>query len=75
MLYIYIKCRLVVGGECVFTQNDTIDSTEFDNTTQICCSRSGVHDRYQQGQEVDCCGGKNKRIYMYFTKIRALISL
>ncbi|XP_052712067.1 uncharacterized protein LOC128186309 [Crassostrea angulata] len=46
----------VVGGECVFTQNDTIDSTEFDNTTQICCSRSGVHDRYQQGQEVDCCG-------------------
>uniref|UniRef100_A0A8W8JFJ0 Uncharacterized protein n=1 Tax=Magallana gigas TaxID=29159 RepID=A0A8W8JFJ0_MAGGI len=44
------------GGECVFTQNDTIDSTEFDNTTQICCSRSGVHDRYQQGQEVDCCG-------------------
>lgn len=71
MLYNIRKChRLVVEEECLFTQNDAIVRTKFNATTQICCL-SGVYDRYQEGLEVDCCGGKYN--LTHFMKICALI--
>lgn len=27
------------------------------NRTHICCKSSGIHERYQEGEEVDCCAG------------------
>lgn len=49
---------IVVDSECVYTKIDEILGEKFNTTTQICCKGSGVHDKYQLGQEVECCGGK-----------------
>lgn len=49
---------IVVDSECVYTKIDEILGEKFNTTTQICCKESGVHDKYQLGQEVECCGGK-----------------
>ncbi|XP_052711731.1 uncharacterized protein LOC128186044 [Crassostrea angulata] len=50
----------VVGEvQCVYTKNGEILSAPFDNNIQICCRESGVLNRFEQGQEVDCCGGKH----------------
>lgn len=27
------------------------------NSTHICCKGSGVHERYQEKEEVECCKG------------------
>eukprot|EP00105_Crassostrea_gigas_P039667 XP_019923815.1 PREDICTED: uncharacterized protein LOC109619043 [Crassostrea gigas] len=49
---------LVVDDECVYTKNGEIQYAKFNETTQICCPRSGVHDKCQKEQEVQCCGDK-----------------
>ncbi|XP_052712109.1 uncharacterized protein LOC128186346 [Crassostrea angulata] len=46
----------VVDGECVYSKIDQITSAKINQTTQICCRRSGVHARYQEEMEIDCCG-------------------
>lgn len=38
---------------------DEILGAKFIVTTQICCLRSGVHARYQEELETDCCRGKH----------------
>ncbi len=50
--------HVVVDGECVYSKIDQITSAKINQTTQICCRRSGVHARYQEEMEIDCCGGK-----------------
>ncbi|XP_062586601.1 galaxin-like [Saccostrea cucullata] len=41
---------------CVYTKNDTILEQSFNASTQICCGKSGVHEKYHLGQRMDCCG-------------------
>lgn len=55
-----MKTDTVVDDECVYTNNSEIQYAKFNETTQICCPRSGVHDKCQKEQEVQCCGGKCK---------------
>nr|XP_034334739.1 uncharacterized protein LOC117691924 [Crassostrea gigas] len=49
---------VVVDDECVYTNNSEIQYAKFNETTQICCPRSGVHDKCQKEKEVQCCGDK-----------------
>ncbi|XP_052710958.1 uncharacterized protein LOC128185396 [Crassostrea angulata] len=44
--------------ECTYIKKDTPSDAKFDPETQICCRKSGVHERFQQGKEMDCCGEK-----------------
>lgn len=53
-----MKNHTVVDNECVYTKIDEILGAKFNATTEICCKGSGVHDKYQLGYEVECCGGK-----------------
>eukprot|EP00105_Crassostrea_gigas_P014215 XP_011430801.1 PREDICTED: uncharacterized protein LOC105330648 [Crassostrea gigas] len=60
MISVNCEKKIVVDSECVYTKIDEILGEKFNTTTQICCKGSGVHDKYQLGQEVECCG---ERIY------------
>lgn len=62
---------IVVDSECVYTKIDEILGEKFNTTTQICCKGSGVHDKYQLGQEVECCGGKKFQLKSTFIHISA----
>lgn len=53
-----IIAKVIVDLKCVYTEKDTISEAKFDPETQICCRKSGVHERFQQGKEMDCCGEK-----------------
>lgn len=46
----------VVDYKCVYEENDKITDAEFDPATQICCPKAGVRERFELGQEMDCCG-------------------
>ncbi|XP_062599193.1 uncharacterized protein LOC134260655 [Saccostrea cucullata] len=65
--YLHFLCLVVVvhdsmslvlsNGKCLYSMNETSpDDAPFNKTTQICCTKSGVHDKYYQGHEVECCG-------------------
>lgn len=58
---------VIVDLKCVYTEKDTLSDAKFDPATQICCQKSGVHERFQQGKEMDCCGGKT-----YITMLRII---
>lgn len=58
---------VIVDLKCVYTEKDTLSDAKFDPATQICCQKSGVHERFQQGKEMDCCGGKK-----YITMLRII---
>eukprot|EP00105_Crassostrea_gigas_P014212 XP_011430798.2 PREDICTED: uncharacterized protein LOC105330646 isoform X1 [Crassostrea gigas] len=53
-----IIAKVIVDLKCVYTEKDTLSDAKFDPATQICCQKSGVHERFQQGKEMDCCGEK-----------------
>lgn len=46
----------VVDCKCVYEEKYGISEAKYDPATQICCQKSGVRERFKQGQEMDCCG-------------------
>ncbi|XP_062586600.1 uncharacterized protein LOC134248191 [Saccostrea cucullata] len=64
--YLYFLCLVVVvhnsmgrvlsNGNCISSMNGTADDAPFNKTTQICCTKSGIHEKHYQGHEVECCG-------------------
>ena len=48
--------KTVVDNICVFkTDDERLTEVQFDNATQICCEK--VHEKMQNGKEIECCGG------------------
>ncbi|XP_062597108.1 uncharacterized protein LOC134258572, partial [Saccostrea cucullata] len=53
----YSMGRVLSNGDCIYSVNETsTDDAPFNKSTQICCTKSGVHDKYYKGHEVGCCG-------------------
>ena len=49
--------KIVVDNICVFkTDDERLTEVQFDNATQICCEK-GIHEKMQNGKEIECCGG------------------
>lgn len=55
---------LVVDCKCAYEEEYEISNARFDPETQICCQKGGVRERFRQGQEMDCCGGKKRNILL-----------
>lgn len=67
-IYIYIVTHIVIVTmwgffhlkQCIyisFVITLDIAKKTMRNRTHICCKSSGVHERYQENEEVDCCAG------------------
>eukprot|EP00105_Crassostrea_gigas_P019768 XP_011438365.1 PREDICTED: uncharacterized protein LOC105335919 [Crassostrea gigas] len=46
----------VVDCKCRYEENDIFQEADIDPATQICCPKAGVRERFELGQEMDCCG-------------------
>uniref|UniRef100_A0A8W8JEU6 Uncharacterized protein n=1 Tax=Magallana gigas TaxID=29159 RepID=A0A8W8JEU6_MAGGI len=51
----------VVDCKCRYEENDTFQEADIDPATQICCPKAGVRERFELGQEMDCCGDIAKK--------------
>uniref|UniRef100_K1RTS4 Uncharacterized protein n=1 Tax=Magallana gigas TaxID=29159 RepID=K1RTS4_MAGGI len=43
-------------NKCRYEENDIFQEADIDPATQICCPKAGVRERFELGQEMDCCG-------------------
>ena len=66
LIFPFSICYIIKGnvqdGKCVYRKyDDTIPSEEFNETSQI-CTISGIHEKYNGGLEIRCCGSKYHKL-------------
>lgn len=66
LIFHFTKCYIIKGkvldGTCVYGKYDgTIASEKFNETSQI-CTISGIHEKYNGGLEIRCCGSKYHKL-------------